>query len=138
MKLARRLFISAGLGSLANLGIVLAVALRSQQSTSASPETTATETTAPEPAVESAIVTIRGFQYSPDRVVLQQGGSITFINQDSTPHTASPLDGAEFSGTGRLRLNDEITVQFETVGEFDYYCEIHPSMVGRVIVQPRA
>lgn len=133
MKLSRRLFIFAGLGSLANLGIVLAVARRSQQSTSASPETTATE-----PAVDSAIVTIRGFQYSPDRVVLQQGGSITFINQDSTPHTASPLDGAEFSGTGRLRLNDEITVQFETVGEFDYYCEIHPSMVGRVIVQPRA
>ena len=84
--------------------------------------------------VETAIVTIQGFQFQPAEIVLKQGGSVTFINKDSTPHTATPTANAKFIGTGRLKRNQEKTVVFEELGIQDYFCEIHPSMKGIVTV----
>ena len=89
---------------------------------------------ATETPVETATVTIQGFQFKPSAIVLKQGGSVTFINKDSTPHTATPTENAVFVGTGRLKRNEEKTVTFEELGIQDYFCEIHPSMKGIVTV----
>ena len=89
---------------------------------------------ATEAPVETAVVTIQGFQFKPSEIVLKQGGSVTFINKDSTPHTATPTANAKFVGTGRLKRNEEKTVTFEDLGIQDYFCEIHPSMKGMVTV----
>ena len=87
-----------------------------------------------ETPVETATVIIQGFQFQPSEIVLKQGGVVTFINKDSTPHTATPTDSAQFIGTGRLKRNQEKTVTFEELGVQDYFCEIHPSMKGMVKV----
>lgn len=89
---------------------------------------------ASETPVETATVTIQGFQFKPAEIVIKQGGSVTFINKDSTPHTATPMENANFIGTGRLKRNEEKTVTFEELGVQDYFCEIHPSMKGMVTV----
>ena len=89
---------------------------------------------ATETPVETATVTIQGFQFKPAEIVIKQGGSVTFINKDSTPHTATPTENAKFIGTGRLKRNEEKTVTFEELGVQDYFCEIHPSMKGMVTV----
>ena len=47
---------------------------------------------ASETPVETATVTIQGFQFKPAEIVIKQGGSVTFINKDSTPHTATPME----------------------------------------------
>jgi plastocyanin len=86
-------------------------------------------------AVKTATVTIDGFQFMPDSVVLKKGGKVTFINKDSTPHTATPEQEAKFAGTGRLDKDTPAkTVMFKTTGEQNYFCEIHPSMKGTIIV----
>ncbi len=86
-------------------------------------------------AVKTATVIIDGFQFMPDRVVLKKGGKVTFINKDSTPHTATPEPEAKFAGTGRLdKATPAKTVMFKTTGEQNYFCEIHPSMKGTIIV----
>lgn len=59
---------------------------------------------------------------------------MTFTNLDSTPHTATPVEGAQFQGTGRLSRNESKAVVFEVAGIQDYFCDIHPSMVGRIVV----
>ena len=89
---------------------------------------------ASETPVETATVTIQGFQFKPAEIVVKQGGSVTFINKDSTPHTATPTENAKFIGTGRLKRNEEKTITFEELGIQDYFCEIHPSMKGMVTV----
>jgi plastocyanin len=89
-------------------------------------------------AVQTATVTIDGFQFMPDSVVLQKGGKVTFINKDATPHTVTPESGAKFTGTGRLEKGSLAkTVVFTSTGEQNYFCEIHPSMKGKIIVERR-
>jgi plastocyanin len=84
--------------------------------------------------VSNATVTIENFQFKSNNIVIKKGGKVTFINQDSTPHTATPEGGAKFTGTGRLAKGQSKTVVFNTVGIQNYFCEIHPSMKGKITV----
>jgi len=85
-------------------------------------------------AVVSNSVNIQGFQFHPTPITVKRGGSVTFTNQDAVPHTITPEQGAHFTGTGRLGQNNSKQVVFSQVGEQDYFCEIHPSMKGKVMV----
>lgn len=89
----------------------------------------------PKPQAEP-LITIEAFQFAPEVLEVKQGTTVTFVNQDSTPHTATPQPGADFTGTGRIAFNERKTITFNTVGEQGYFCEIHPSMMGKVIVIP--
>ncbi|MCF2972123.1 hypothetical protein L1047_13045 [Synechococcus sp. Nb3U1] len=129
MPMTRRLLLLTGVGSLLNVGAILAVDRWRQISSLAGGDPV--EATA---AVSEAEVIIRGFQYLPPEVTLKRGGTVTFTNEDSTPHTATPLEGAQFQGTGRLRRNESKEVMFEVAGIQEYFCDIHPSMVGRIVV----
>ncbi len=126
MPMTRRLMLLSGLGSLLNVGAILAVDRWRQAGSVA--ERGSVE------ATSEAEVIIRGFQYLPPEITLKRGGKVTFTNEDSTPHTATPLEGAQFQGTGRLRRNESREVVFEVAGIQEYFCDIHPSMVGRVVV----
>jgi plastocyanin len=82
--------------------------------------------------------------YSPNPVEVTVGDTVTWINDDSTDHTAT--SGTSESGsTGMFGGTDESpeiidanggtqSFTFEETGDFPYYCTIHPNMVGTVIV----
>lgn len=83
-------------------------------------------------AVRAAKVEIVDFAYDPDPVTVQVGGKVTWLNQDSAPHTASAEDGSFDTGTleqGKLKSET-----FKTAGTYAYVCEIHPTMHGTVEV----
>ena len=124
MRKYRKTFQRLALSSALAATIILTAPLHSP-----SDKLSATET-----PVESATVIIQGFQFKPSELTLKQGGSVTFINKDSTPHTATPTENATFTGTGRLRRNQEKTVIFDELGVQEYFCDIHPSMKGMVKV----
>lgn len=94
--------------------------------------------TAPAPsgeAVRSAKVEIVDFAYAPVAVTVQTGGKVTWLNQDSTEHTAT-LDDGSFS-TGDLAEGKLKSEPFKTAGTYAYHCEIHPQMKGTVeVVEP--
>ncbi len=92
-----------------------------------------TQSNLPTP-VTSATVTIESFQFTPNNIKLKKGGKVTFINKDTTPHTVTPEMGSKFTGTGRLANNESKTIVFDTVGVQNYFCEIHPSMIGQIVV----
>lgn len=75
-------------------------------------------------------VRIVDFSYQPTTFTVTPGTIVTWTNEDSAPHTAT---GDDFD-TGRLNRGDSKSVTFETPGEFDYKCEYHPSMEGRIVV----
>jgi plastocyanin len=78
--------------------------------------------------------------YDPNPVTIKAGENVTWINNDSDAHTVtsgSPGDdnaGSAFD-SGYLGPHRAFTHVFDKAGEFDYYCAIHPNMVGKVTVK---
>ena len=82
--------------------------------------------------------------YSPNPIEVSTGDTVTWINEDFTSHTAtsgSPEAGSTglFGGTDDSPEiigpeGDTQSFTFDEAGEFEYYCTLHPSMVGTVIV----
>jgi plastocyanin len=82
--------------------------------------------------------------YTPNPVEVNVGDTVTWINDDSTPHTAT--SGSSSSGsTGMFGGTDDSpeiigpegdtqSFTFDEVGQFEYYCTLHPNMVGTVVV----
>jgi plastocyanin len=80
-------------------------------------------------------VEIADFAYDPDPVTVQVGGKVTWLNQDSAPHTATAEDGSFDTGTleeGKLKSET-----FKRAGTYEYICQIHPDMHGVVEVIER-
>jgi plastocyanin len=77
-------------------------------------------------------VEIVEFAYSPDPVVVQVGGKVTWKNEDNPPHTATADDGS--FDTGIIETGKQKSVTFKEAGTFTYYCTVHPFMHGTVEV----
>ncbi|UFP95840.1 cupredoxin domain-containing protein [Gloeobacter morelensis] len=87
---------------------------------------------APPPAT---VIAIESFQFTPENVVIPKGSRVTFVNKDAAPHSATPEEGAKFTGTGRLLAGESKTLTFPDNGVYDYFCEFHTTMKGRVTVR---
>ena len=79
-------------------------------------------------------VDIRDFAYNPDPVEVPVGGTVTWTNQDSAPHTATGRD-RDVLQSGTLNQGESYTQTFAEAGEYEYFCEFHPNMNGTVVVQ---
>lgn len=77
-------------------------------------------------------ITIQGMAFSPAEITISRGDTIRFTNNDSAPHTATFRSAGK--DTGRLSQGQSAELTFETAGSYDYFCAVHPSMRGRVIV----
>ncbi|MGI0042211.1 MAG: cupredoxin domain-containing protein, partial [Nitrososphaeraceae archaeon] len=81
--------------------------------------------------------------FSPNPLNIKVGDSITWTNNDSTVHTVTsgtgPTDpnmGKEFDSGLKTLMSpgDTFSFTFSKTGEFPYYCAVHPTMVGTIIV----
>jgi plastocyanin len=82
--------------------------------------------------------------FSPNLINVKVGGSVTWIDKDTTAsHTVTsgtgyndPNKGKEFdSGLSTLlTFGKTFSHTFNTAGEIAYFCQIHPTMVGKVVV----
>jgi plastocyanin len=77
--------------------------------------------------------------YVPNPAEVKVGESVTWTNDDSQIHTAtSGTVGAEDSGSvfdsGILSPKATFDFTFDTAGEYDFYCTLHPQMFGKVVV----
>ena len=81
--------------------------------------------------------------FSPNPINTKVGGTVTWTNKDTIAHTVTsgtgPIDpnkGKEFdSGLSTLLTPGKtFSHTFNTGGEFTYYCQVHPTMIGKVVV----
>lgn len=70
--------------------------------------------------------------YRPNPVEVRAGDTVTWVNDDSAPHTATAKD--RMFDSGILAKGDAFSLTFEKEGEYPYYCDVHPNMVGLVAV----
>lgn len=78
-------------------------------------------------------VNISGFAFAPANIAISAGDTVTFVNLDSAPHTATATDGS--FDTGRLGKGDTAMITFATSGTVAFLCEFHPAMRGQVTVR---
>jgi plastocyanin len=75
--------------------------------------------------------------YDPNPVQVRAGGTVSWTNNDSVPHTATSGQDAQPDGTfdsGILEQGMSFSFTFEEAGEYPYFCTLHPNMVGTVSV----
>ena len=80
-------------------------------------------------------ISIRNFSFQPAVLVVKVGTKVTWANHDSTPHTVTSVD-KRFASSGGLDTDDQYSFKFDKPGRYEYFCSLHPMMVGKVIVQP--
>ena len=71
--------------------------------------------------------------YSPNPIEVNVGQTITWVNDDSIIHTAATSADGIFD-SDILQRGQTFSYTFNTVGEYPYYCDLHPNMVGTVRV----
>ena len=81
---------------------------------------------------QAAGVTIVDFAFSPYSVWAPAGSTVSWYNAGAAPHTVTSTTGA--FGSGTLGSGGGYSVTLWTPGTYTYYCSIHPSMTGSVIV----
>jgi plastocyanin len=77
-------------------------------------------------------VYIKDFYFSPAKITVEPGTTVTWVNKGRHPHTVTSFDGQFDSGT--LWPGESYKVTFKGHGTIGYYCAIHPSMTGSVSV----
>ena len=78
-------------------------------------------------------VVIQNFSFKPAKITIKRGTRVTWINKDSTQHTATANNGKSFD-SGLLRKGQRYSHTFESAGKKGYHCKPHPFMRGSVTV----
>lgn len=78
-------------------------------------------------------IDITNFRYSPNPVEVKAGAKVTFVNNDTAPHTGTSKDDGVFD-TGLLQKGEEKSVTIDTPGTYAYICTVHPFMKGTMEV----
>jgi plastocyanin len=75
--------------------------------------------------------------YSPNPIEVMVGGGVTWSNDDSQIHTATSgsvgsADSGSVFDSGILSPDATFDFVFDKAGTYDYYCTLHPQMVGTI------
>jgi plastocyanin len=103
-------------------------------------------------AASNYTVLIVNYAYSPADLTIPVGATVTWVNQDSVGHTVtegdpnSPkqaslrvFDSSGEAVTGKVALigaGESWSYTFTTPGTYEYYCIVHPYMIGHITVGP--
>jgi plastocyanin len=92
---------------------------------------TPTESTTPAPN-STTTVDISDNAFNPSQLNVAPGTTVTFVNNDTVPHTATADNGA--FDTGELQPGYSMDVFLDGEGTVPYHCELHPEMKGSIVV----
>jgi plastocyanin len=84
-------------------------------------------------AQDANVVTIDNFSFTPKELTVAAGTTVKFVNHDDIPHTV--VDKKLSFRSKALDTDDAYSYTFATAGSFDYFCSLHPHMVGKIIVK---
>ena len=79
-------------------------------------------------------VSIDNFSFTPAAVTVKAGTTVTWINKDDIPHAIGSANNA-FPRSKALDTDDSYSFTFATPGTYQYFCTLHPKMVGSIVVE---
>src|SRR5215212_4894621 len=95
-----------------------------------------TQTASQDIPAGATTVRIVNLAFNPAEVTIATGTAVSWVNDDSVPHTVTSTDGVFDSGIFDPGAN--FTWTFDQPGSFPYACQIHPQMQGMVIAEGEA
>jgi plastocyanin len=84
-------------------------------------------------AEEANTVSIDNFTFTPKELTVPVGTTVKWTNKDDIPHTV--VDKNKAFRSKPLDTDDTFSFTFGNAGTFDYFCSLHPQMVGKIIVK---
>jgi plastocyanin len=87
-----------------------------------------------DPVPHRHVVEIRGMAFHPEVLEVRRGDTVVWINRDIVPHTATATRKPGWN-TGPLLQGKSGQYVANQRGEDSYACELHPTMLGKLIVR---
>lgn len=91
---------------------------------------------------DTVTVTIKDLRFNPPTVTVKPGGTVRWVNKDTTAHTSTSSDFNPDGKSPASAWNSPVldpgkswSRKFENEGDFTYACSIHPYIKGTVKVQ---
>ena len=85
-------------------------------------------------AAPAGAVSIDNFTFTPASLTVKAGTKVTWTNKDDIPHGIASSSNA-FKKSQALDTDDAFSFTFTTPGTYQYFCYLHPHMVGTVVVE---
>jgi amicyanin len=80
-------------------------------------------------------VFIEDFAFTPNKLTVKKGTTVTWTNKDTARHDVNPdVESQDFKASNLLGKDETYSVAFNTVGTYNYSCSPHPYMKGTVEV----
>jgi len=76
-----------------------------------------------------------GMSFNPYVTVVTTGGRVVFSNSDPFPHNVFSPDNERFN-LGTVQMKGSTAHTFKTAGVYSLLCNLHPNMLGYVVVSP--
>ncbi len=89
-----------------------------------------------EPDKAAVKITQRDKRFVPDVMPVTVGQTVDFANEDVIWHNVFSISKARAFDLGMTKKPDTKAITFTKTGVIDVYCNIHPEMVGTVLVLP--
>jgi plastocyanin len=86
-----------------------------------------------QPSGEKRTVSIKGMHYSPEKLEIKVGDTVTWTNLDDRDHTVVASDGSFKSGN--LGRGESFSFKFKKPGTYTYACKYHPRMKATIVVK---
>lgn len=85
-------------------------------------------------ATDKYQVKIDNFSFMPATLTVPVSVKVTWTNKDDVPHTVVSTKNA-FTHSPALDTDDSFSYIFTKSGTYEYYCSVHPKMLGKIVVQ---
>lgn len=92
----------------------------------------------PAPMTSRYTVEVSSSAYHPADLEVRSGDTITWVNRDIIPHTATSDSASRAIDTGTLAPGDSSSYVANHAGVYRYTCSFHPTMQGRLVVRAAA
>lgn len=86
-------------------------------------------------SLRQASVSIDNFKFTPRELSVSVGDTVTWVNRDDVPHTATSRDDPATFDSKALDTDDRYSITFTKPGTYSYYCKVHTHMTGSIIVK---
>ena len=84
-------------------------------------------------AEDTNTVIVKDFLFTTKELTVPVGTTVKWVNNDDIPHNI--VDKGKSFRSKPIDTNETFSFTFAKAGTFNYFCSLHPQMVGTVIVQ---
>jgi len=80
-------------------------------------------------------VMIDNFSFTPATLTVPAGTTVVWTNHDDIPHTV--VESSQKFKSKALDTDDSFSHTFAVAGTYQYFCGLHPKMVGKIVVEAK-